>query len=649
MSQGFDAFLSYSHDDRQVVERISRRLRTYRPPRRSGLKRRLTVFRDVERLTAAPSLSGLLEDRVQAARHFVLFASPNSAASEYVEHEVRTFIAGGDRARLLIVLLGGEMAESLPPALGDLAEEPLFIDLRGADRRTFRLETLRLIAALYQVPYNELRREDEARRLRRQVAGGVAAVLAALAAVSAYAVVVTPVETWRLIPQPVTRTWSNALAPVTEVAVNRSDPEAVVWFARNARHARDLDSATTSWWLSIFQAFDAISDFEDRVAAAAAASPGEPLATLRLEVPDLRGDPAAELTTSIFGLIDEGKQRFVTGGFLDPVDADAVDLGLSETQPGPWLERLDYAPAEQLRKAGFAGRDLTGVWIDWTRDGAERQVDYTGDFSDAAQEVLDAVSAPEYLVFSNLAALDARLEERQVDEAAEDIWRSEIAGGEGWSTATEPERRSLSFDRESIEAARSAPAGADPLARDLLQALVGMGEEMPKGEFYDISVATRPEGAVAVVRAFWDSHEVVQQPEPVSLIRAGDGPWQVLAFPASTGRAVARDLQLLTRAELLIVETDGSGLFRSSDSGANWQEMNFGLAVLANAEDLRLIVTPGPTVHILAVRSREPGDAVNPLYRLEQRGIFARWRIGVATLLLGGEPGEGLPQGPLPE
>ena len=92
----------------------------------------------------------------------------------------------------------------------------------------------------------------------------------------------------------------------------------------------------------------------------------------------------------------------------------------------------------------------------------------------------------------------------------------------------------------------------------------------------------------------------------------------------------------------LIVETDRAGLFRSADGGTTWQDMNLGEAALTKAEDLRLVVTGGGDLHVLAVLSRKPGDAVNPLYRLERRGVVARWRIGVATILLGGEPGERL-------
>ncbi|NIR31009.1 MAG: TIR domain-containing protein [Gammaproteobacteria bacterium] len=643
MNESFDAFLSYSHEDRFIVEQISRRLRTYRPPRRSGLRRRLTVFRDVERLTAAPSLGRHLSDQVRAARHLVLFASPDAAASEYVNHEVQSFLAHGDAQRLLIVLLRGEMAEALPPALAGLEEEPLYIDLRDADRRTFRLETLRLIAALYAVDYSTLRREDEARRFRQRMAGAAAGVASVLLSTSAYLVIVTPAEAWQLVRQPVTRTWSNALAPVTEVAISRSDPETVVWFARNARHARDLDSASSSWTLTIFEAFRETKDFVERAAEAAAAMPGTALAELRLNVPDWQGDEVLDLETTLFAVVDEGTPRFVTESVLRPAEGAAVQVPLSETSPRLWLSVLDYEPAQSLRQLGFSGRDLTGFWIDHTRGGAEQEVHYVGDMSDVAMEVLDAVSAPEYLIFSNDPGLETQLDARQVNEAAEDIWRAEFVDSEAWSVPTEPECESVRFDRDEVEAGRSGRFEGSALKRSLLLALVPLGEDMPEGDFYSIAICQRPGASVAVVKAFWDSHEVVQQPAPLSLVRIGDEAWRPVKLPSNIDRAVATDVRVLPGSSPeLTLETDRAGLFRSVDGGTTWQAINHGEAALTQAEDLRLVVTPGPVIHVLGILSRQPGAATNPLYRLERRGVLARWRIGLATLLLGGEVGERL-------
>jgi hypothetical protein len=105
----YDAFLSYSHAELALAERISRRIRTYRPPRAVGIKRRkLEVFRDRERLTASPDLSQLLADAVGSSRHLVLLASPSSAQSPYVNQEVTTFLEQTGLAGVADVACGGE-------------------------------------------------------------------------------------------------------------------------------------------------------------------------------------------------------------------------------------------------------------------------------------------------------------------------------------------------------------------------------------------------------------------------------------------------------------------------------------------------------------------------------------------------------------
>jgi len=71
----FDAFISYSRKDGRTAERLSRRIRRYSAPRLPQLKRRrLRVFRDVERLTAGPDVSKALAERVDSSRWLALLA-----------------------------------------------------------------------------------------------------------------------------------------------------------------------------------------------------------------------------------------------------------------------------------------------------------------------------------------------------------------------------------------------------------------------------------------------------------------------------------------------------------------------------------------------------------------------------------------------
>ena len=109
-----NAFLSYSHSDVKLAKRISRRLRRYRPPRKSkAAGRSLEIFRDEEQLTAAADLQKILEENVCKSEHLVLLASPDAAASSYVELESQAFLDRWGKQAVSVVLCRGEIAEAV--------------------------------------------------------------------------------------------------------------------------------------------------------------------------------------------------------------------------------------------------------------------------------------------------------------------------------------------------------------------------------------------------------------------------------------------------------------------------------------------------------------------------------------------------------
>ena len=183
LSARYRAFLSYSHADEALAERLHKALEAYVLPARirksHGLPRRLIpIFRDAEELSAASSLTARLQDALTDSRFLVVLCSPAAARSKYVNQEIEFFLRTHGAERLLCALLEGEPAQAFPEAIKALPHEPLAADLRpGAD---FNEGKLQLIAALAGVGYGELRDREGARRRRQRMAaaalvGGVVA------------------------------------------------------------------------------------------------------------------------------------------------------------------------------------------------------------------------------------------------------------------------------------------------------------------------------------------------------------------------------------------------------------------------------------------------------------------------------------------
>lgn len=185
------AFLSYSHQDERWARWLHRALETYRVPRRlvgrplrdeTVPPRLFPVFRDREELPSAHELGAVLQRALDGSRNLVVICSPRSAASRWVDEEIRRFRAqgGGDRIHCLIV--DGEphaadpARECFAPALREPGIEPIAADARdGRDGRAEAL--LKLVAGLIGVGLDELRQRDRQRRFWQRVQLGVAAAL----------------------------------------------------------------------------------------------------------------------------------------------------------------------------------------------------------------------------------------------------------------------------------------------------------------------------------------------------------------------------------------------------------------------------------------------------------------------------------------
>lgn len=639
----YDVFLSYSHVDAALAERISRRIRNYRPPRAAGLlRRKLEVFRDRERLTANPDLAQLLADTVGVSAHLVLLASPSAAQSEYVDKEVATFLDRKGLAGISVVACSGELPENLPPALRARVGEPLYIDLRETGRRTFRLETLRLIAALHGVDYSELRREDDLRRLRNRMLAMAATVALAIGLGSAYLVNTTPAEAWEQVRQPATTAGPDPLMPIERVAVNNSDPSAIVWLGDNARFKRDLANVRETWTPPAAD----IAGFDERVKArlstSAADSASQPVATVSLEANrgrDLIG--SGELR--IYGLLEKSQLRYGRTFRFTPVDSSrrplVIPLTLLDAARGPF--DLEPSPADDLRRAGYdtSTMSVTGTMTDHTS--GERSPRFEFEVSDNRadmREVLDAVAGPEHVVLSTSETHASQLQQRLEEAGAEELWTA-LAADPAWSVYRPPEHsKPLTFARESRDVREDARAAhLDAALADALDSSLLLGDLV---EFQEVSrqVGDKRVG-VATLQGIVDSHEAVAAlPLRHYFHAAMSGRWLLMKLPVDTASAAVVDVIPIDGSlRTVMVVTDREGVFRSADDGESWQSADFAEPRLRNGERVRIVVT-GSSVFALATLGNEPGDEPNPLFRLIHRDWLRRWRVGLARMLAGPPP-----------
>lgn len=188
------AFLSYSHHDKAIAKRLQKQLETYRVPKRlvgretshGTVPARVSpVFRDRDELHAGSDLKASVQEALSRSRWLIVVCTPDSARSPWVNREIIEFkkLHGERRVLALIArgepfasdMPGREAEECFPPALrraltpegkaeGE-ALEPIAADMRKQGDGVHRA-TLKLLAGMLGVPFDELLRRDVQRRVR---------------------------------------------------------------------------------------------------------------------------------------------------------------------------------------------------------------------------------------------------------------------------------------------------------------------------------------------------------------------------------------------------------------------------------------------------------------------------------------------------
>lgn len=191
----FRAFVSYSHADAAIAQKLHRKLEAYRLPKKLrgakddiGKDGRLgPLFRDREDLPAARDLSASVQAALAKSGALIVVCSPHAKASIWVNKEISLFRELHPDRPILAAIIDAEPEQAFPEAL-TLAGEPLAADLRkSADG--WQLGVLKLVAGITNVPLDALVQRDAQRKIRRVTAVTLATaiVLIAMTGMTIYA------------------------------------------------------------------------------------------------------------------------------------------------------------------------------------------------------------------------------------------------------------------------------------------------------------------------------------------------------------------------------------------------------------------------------------------------------------------------------
>ena len=184
----FDAFISYSHRDLGHGIWLQKKLETFHIPNDMRGDRpkgqRLRIFRDQTDL-AGTELQDSLRQNLEASGFLIVICSPSSAASPWVDEEVRYFVANGRAERIIPFIVDGEpdsedpALECFPPSLRSTdGHTHLGANIQEIGKDKAFLKT---VSILLGVRFGRLVDREKQRRLRNALI--TTAVIAVIASV----------------------------------------------------------------------------------------------------------------------------------------------------------------------------------------------------------------------------------------------------------------------------------------------------------------------------------------------------------------------------------------------------------------------------------------------------------------------------------
>lgn len=172
------AFISYNHHDEKQARWLHKRLESYKLPAEihnefEDSRYLRPVFRDQEDLNTG-ILGDELRKHLEESKYLVVVCSPNSASSEWVSNEVRTFIEWGRLEYIIPFIIdgtpnSGDERECFPLSLREYVAQHPDRELLGISTAEVGREKafIRVISRMLGVSFDELWKRHERARRRR--------------------------------------------------------------------------------------------------------------------------------------------------------------------------------------------------------------------------------------------------------------------------------------------------------------------------------------------------------------------------------------------------------------------------------------------------------------------------------------------------
>ena len=190
------AFISYSRKDKSYAKYLQNQLENYRYPvslvcdefRPNDKKYLRKIFRDTSDLDATrDDFTAAIHQHIANSRYLIVICSPNSARSEWVEHEIEYFLKTHDNNVKLIfpIIADGEVPECLPeklrrPEMLSRNIPTMIPDDMESQKEGWEHGFLQLVGCLLSISFEKIadRYQKAKQAFLHKIIAGITAVLA---------------------------------------------------------------------------------------------------------------------------------------------------------------------------------------------------------------------------------------------------------------------------------------------------------------------------------------------------------------------------------------------------------------------------------------------------------------------------------------